>query len=156
MTSGPVDRLNALLDPVVKAEGCVIFGIEITGSGKYVTLRVYIDKPGGVTVEDCARVSGQVGLVIEAEDAMAGSYILEVSSPGLTRPLKKPKDWLQSLGKRAQVTLKQPMAPIRSQKFLCDVVQADDNCAKVKLEKSGELLTIPYSNIAKAKLEIDI
>ncbi len=156
MTSGPVDRLNALLDPVVRAEGCEIVEVEITGSGRYVTLRVYIDKPGGVTVEDCARVSGQVGLVIEAEDAMEGSYTLEVSSPGLTRPLKKPKDWLQNLGKHAQVILKQPIAPLRRQKFLCDIVQADDVCAKVKLEKNGELLTIPYSNIAKAKLEIDI
>ena len=79
--------LKALLQPVVEALGCELWGIELQSGGKRKLLRLYIDREEGIGVEDCERVSRQSSSVLDVEDAISGEYVLEVSSPGMDRPL---------------------------------------------------------------------
>ncbi len=155
MTGCREEKLRARLEPVARAEGCELVDLEVKGRGKSVVMRLYIDKKGGVTVEDCANVSRQAELVLEVEEVMTGPYTLEVSSPGLTRPLKTPADFRRATGSLASFTLKKPVDNIKSQKTLGVIEEADDICAAVKLKNGGGLVKIPYSSIAKANLEIE-
>ena len=79
--------LKALLQPVVEALGCELWGFQLESGGKRKLLRIYIDRKEGIGVEDCERVSRQSGAVLDVEDAISGEYVLEVSSPGMDRPL---------------------------------------------------------------------
>ncbi len=101
--------LEALIEPVVTGLGYDLVGVEYLGRGRSGLLRVYIDLPGGVTVEDCERVSHQVSGLLDVEDPIPGSYHLEVSSPGLDRPLFKARDFARFAGRRAQLRLARPL-----------------------------------------------
>lgn len=81
------DRLRALIGPVVAAFGCELWGLEFSAAGRRGLLRVYIDKPDGVDIQDCERIGRQLSSLLDVENPIAGEYTLEVSSPGLDRPL---------------------------------------------------------------------
>jgi len=83
------DQLNELIQPVVEAMGCELWGIEQLSMGRYSTVKIYIDSKKGVDIEDCAKVSRQVSSLLDVEDPVNGEYTLEVSSPGLNRRLFK-------------------------------------------------------------------
>lgn len=146
-----IDRLKAELGPVVQAEGCELVDIETAGK----VLRLFIDKEGGVTVEDCARVSHQVELALEVEEAMEGPYTLEVSSPGLTRPLKKPEDYKRAVGKLAVITFKRPQEGMKRIKELVTIESAGGESVELRLKDTDQKFEILYSEIAKARLEIE-
>ena len=87
MVSNRVSVLTELIEPVIKAMGYHLWGIEYLGQGKHSVLRVYLDKAGGVNIEDCALASRQISSLLDVEDPIKSEYTLEVSSPGLDRML---------------------------------------------------------------------
>ncbi len=98
--------LKALLQPVVEALGCELWGIELQSGGKRKLLRIYIDREEGISVEDCERVSRQSGSVLDVEDAISGEYVLEVSSPGMDRPLYELGQYERYIGEDVSLRLR--------------------------------------------------
>lgn len=100
------DTLQALVAPVVEALGCELWGLELFRRGKLSVLRIYIDKDEGVDISDCERVSRQLGSVLDVEDPIGGEYTLEVSSPGLDRPLYTPAQFERFAGHEVDLHLR--------------------------------------------------
>lgn len=101
-------EIEALLAPTVRALGCDIWGVEYRPRGRSSTLKLFIDAPDGVTIDDCERVSSQVSALLDVEDPIVEAYDLEVSSPGLDRTLFKPEQYAASVGERVDVRLAFP------------------------------------------------
>src|SRR5207247_1271393 len=105
-----VDRVREIAERVAASTGLEIVEVELRGGGKARMLRIFIDKPGGVTHEDCATLSREVGTILDVEDVIPGaSYLLEVSSPGLDRKLIRPADYERFTGSRVKLTTRQPV-----------------------------------------------
>jgi len=142
-------KLNGLIEPVVKALGCELWGIEKMQQGRRVTLKIYIDSDQGVTVEDCARVSRQVSGVLDVEDPISGEYMLEVSSPGIDRRLFKPEHFDLCKGERVQVTLRQSFEGQRKWKgVLCGL---DNGDAVLRIDDVQEIV-LPMASIDRARV----
>ena len=103
-----ISRIGAVAEQVALPRDIEIVEVELKGSGRKHLLRIYIDKPEGVTHADCEFVSRGVSEALDAEDPLPGSYELEVSSPGVERKLGKWKDWERFAGKKVKVTLREP------------------------------------------------
>lgn len=103
-----LDRIRAVAAPIVRALALELVDVETAGQGQGMVLRVFIDKPGGVTVHDCEQVHLSLGHALDVEDLIAHAYTLEVSSPGLDRPLKRREDYARMLGKQVNLKLRQP------------------------------------------------
>jgi ribosome maturation factor RimP len=101
-----IDQIRAITERVAASNGLEIVEIELRGGGKSRMLRIFIDKPKGVTHEDCAKLSREVSTILDVEDAIPGSYVLEVSSPGLDRKLFRPADFERYQGSRVKLTTK--------------------------------------------------
>lgn len=99
-----------LLEPTVQGLGFELVHVELVGSARHPVLRVYIDSSRGVTVDDCAWVSKQLSAVLDVENCLQGPYTLEVSSPGLDRPLVKPEDFRRFAGQTIKVRMREPLA----------------------------------------------
>jgi ribosome maturation factor RimP len=146
-----VDRIRAMIHPIVLNEGMEVVDIEYRRESGGWVLRLLLDKEGGVTVDDCTRISQEVGRSLDIEDLIQTSYTLEVSSPGLNRPLKAEKDFLKYRGRLVKVKTIDPIHNRRQFKGrLLGVSESG-----VEMEVDGGILRIPLSNIAKANLEID-
>jgi len=105
-----VDRVREIAERVGASTGLEIVEVELRGGGKARMLRIFIDKSGGVTHEDCANLSREVGTILDVEDVIpGGSYLLEVSSPGLDRKLSRPADYERFTGSRVKVMTRQPV-----------------------------------------------
>jgi|SRR5215472_13701424 len=105
-----LDHVRAIAERVAASLGLEVVEIELRGGGKSRMLRIFIDKPGGVTHEDCASLSREVSTILDVEDAVpGGSYVLEVSSPGLDRRLHRPADFERFQGSRVKLTTKDPV-----------------------------------------------
>lgn len=146
------ESIEALVTPILNENRLELVDIEYKKEGKNWFLRIYIDKEGGVTVADCSNVSRQVADLIEVEEVVPSSYTLEVSSPGLDRPLKTEMDFLRFKGKRARVTT---FTPIDQQKKFKGTIR-DFREDVLFLESDDRLVEIPINQIAKARLEIEI
>ncbi len=104
------EKVREIVERVARSSGLELVDLELRGGGKARMLRIFIDKPGGVTHEDCANLSREVGTIFDVEDAVPGaSYVLEVSSPGLDRKLSKPEDYERFLGSRVKLTTHSPV-----------------------------------------------
>ena len=115
-------------------------------------LRVFLDKEGGVELDDCQRVSEQLSKVLDARNPIQQNYYLEVSSPGLDRPLKKPRDFQRNLGQEVEVST---YGPVQGQKqFVGKLVRADDT--EIVLAMSGQELSVPRDKVAQVKLYVKI
>jgi len=139
---------NALFGAVVESMGYELVGTEFVGSEHSGTLRVYIDKPGGVTIDDCAQVSHQLSALLDVEDPIAHRYSLEVSSPGIDRPLFKLDDYRRFVGLRAKVKLATPLRGRRNFTGQLRGVEGD----RVLIEVDNELHELPWPDIARAHL----
>lgn len=102
-------KVEEIAQRVAESEGIELVQVEVLGGGSQRVVRIYIDKPEGVSHADCELISQQVGTILDVEDVIPGRYTLEVSSPGVERRLSKPKDFERFLGKKAKVTLKEPV-----------------------------------------------
>lgn len=141
------ERLEDLLKPSINALGYELVTIELTGSGGGEILRIYIDQDDGITVNDCAKVSRQVSAVLEVEDPAASAYTLEVSSPGLDRPLVKPDDFQRYVGEKIRARVYE--AVLGRKNFTGKLVSADDEL--VVIEVDNEQYELAYQNIDKAR-----
>src|SRR5437868_395189 len=100
-----IDRVRGIAERVASSSGLEVVELELRGGGNKRMLRIVIDKPEGVTHEDCANISREVGTILDVEDAMpGGSYVLEVSSPGLDRKLVRAEDYKRFVGSRVKLT----------------------------------------------------
>lgn len=105
-----LERVREITGRVAASSGLEVVDLELRGSGKAQMLRIFIDKPGGVTHEDCANLSREVGTILDVEDAAPqGSYVLEVSSPGLDRRLVRPADFERFTGSLIKLAVRQPV-----------------------------------------------
>src|SRR5215510_5542704 len=146
------DRIRRLIEEVVESQGYELVEAELKGAGNNSVLRIFIDRPTGISHRDCELVSEQVGTVLDVEDLIPSSYTLEVSSPGLERKLVKDSDYTRFDGKLARI---QTRIPLNQQKvFRGRLLGVHDG--KVRLESpKGELLDIPLDVIQEARLEFD-
>lgn len=142
------DKLQALLVPVVEALGCELWGLEFISAGRHNTLRLYIDKADGVVLEDCERVSRQVSSVLDVEDPIRSEYTLEVSSPGMDRPLYTLDQFSQFAGEDVSVRLRIPYEGRRKYKGHLKGVEGDDI---VMIVEDHEYL-FPIESIDKANV----
>jgi len=142
------ERLLTLLEPVVNGLGYELIELEHKGP----LLRIYIDKAppagGGISVDDCALVSGQVAAVLDAEDPIGGGYTLEVSSPGFDRPLRTEAHFRAQLGKRAKLELGLPQDGRR--RFTGTLLSIE--AGVVTIEVDGKDFNIPLRSLASARL----
>jgi len=145
-------EISGLLEPSVTALGFELVSVELVGSGNDRTLRVYIDHPDGITVDDCADVSRQVSAVLDVEDPISGAYVLEVSSPGLDRPLVKPADFERFAGLLVKVRTREPVLGRKNFTGLLTEAAGDN----VVVEVDGEPYEISLANIERARLVPDL
>jgi ribosome maturation factor RimP len=105
-----LDPVRKIVERVAASSGLEVVDVEMRGGGKGRMLRIFIDKPAGVTHEDCANLSREVGTILDVEDVIpGGSYVLEVSSPGLDRKLSRPADFARFTGSRVKLTTRNPV-----------------------------------------------
>jgi ribosome maturation factor RimP len=141
-------QLQAIIEPAVTALGYELVGVEYISQGKHSVLRVYIDQEEGITVDDCAAVSHQVSAVLDVEDPIKGVYTLEVSSPGLDRPLFTEAHYERYLGNMAEIRLRSPVDGRRKFKGRLQAVRD----GQVEIEVDGERHTLALDNVEKAHL----
>ena len=153
MGKAPVTQsVIELIEPGLLAKGLELVDVEFKKEGKNWVLRVFIDKEGGVTLEDCQKISSLVGDLIEVEEVIEPAYTMEVSSPGLNRVLKKEKDFVRFSGKKIGV---QCHAPLNGRKKFTGILKDFKN-QSIRLEVDGQLQIIPINRVAKANLVIEI
>ncbi len=104
-----LERVRQIAERVASSSGVELVDVELRGGGKSRMLRITIDKPAGVSHEDCANLSREVGTILDVEDAVPGSYLLEVSSPGLDRKLSRPAEFERFVGSLVNLTLREPI-----------------------------------------------
>ena len=159
-----IDRIRGIADRVAASSGLEVVEVELRGGGKARMLRIVIDKPVGVTHEDCANLSREVGTILDVEDAISGAYTLEVSSPGLDRKLIRPADYERFTGSRVKLTTQQPVNGNRHfegrlESFKQGRLTLDLSAARKKRrpeQASAEKLEIDLANVEKANLVPEI
>jgi len=160
-----VEKVRGIAERVAASSGLEVVEVELRGGGKARMLRIVIDKPGGVTHEDCANLSREVGTILDVEDAVpGGSYTLEVSSPGLDRKLARAADFERFTGSRVKLTTKSPVNGNRHfegrlENFSDGTLRLDLSSARKKLrpaEGAPQKLDIELANVEKANLVPEI
>ena len=151
MSKEIAERVRALAEPILSNEGMELAEIEYRREANGWVLRFYIDKEGGVTLDDCSRISQEVGRTLDVEDFILTPYHLEVSSPGLNRPLRNEKDFLKYRNRLIKVKTFDPIDKRRQ--FKGKLLGLFEN--QIQMEIEGGIITIPLFNVAKANLEIE-
>jgi len=142
------ERITEMLAPSVEDLGYDLVGIEYIRAGKHSTLRVYIDQEAGILVDDCAAVSRQVSAIMDVEDPITNEYTLEVSSPGLDRPLFKAAHYDDFVGEEVKVQLRMPVQNRRRWKGVIASVEGEIICLNVDgIEERFALSNIQKANI---------
>ncbi|MFC1889243.1 ribosome maturation factor RimP [Thermodesulfobacteriota bacterium] len=141
--------IKELADPVAADEGAEIVAVELlTQHGQWV-LRISIEKDGGVTIDDCAAVSRQVARLLEVRDPIPNGYVLEVSSPGLNRPLTSEEDYRRFKGEKARIRLHNPIDGRRN--FRGRIGEVEAGCVDL-VDDKGKHAKIPIESVQKANL----
>ncbi len=150
------ERITALIEPIIEAEHMELVDVECHKMKSRWLVRFYIDKEGGVTIDDCADMSYLVGDVLDVYDIPPGPYNLEVSSPGLDRPLVKDKHFLAYRGARVKIRVHNAFEGKRNFRgTLVDFIK-DDNAKTLVVEEEGTRYHIPRELVAKANLEYEL
>ena len=145
-------KAEALIEPIVAAHGFELVDVEYVKEGSSFYLRAYIDKPQGITVEDCEVVSRAFSEKLDEEDFIEDTYIMEVSSPGLGRPLKKEKDFARSIGE--EVEIRTYRAIDRQKEFIGILKEYDQDTVTIEYEDETTK-TFERSEIALIRLALD-
>ena len=145
-------KTETLLEPIIIRLGFELVDVEYVKEGGQWYLRAYIDKPGGITVDDCEAVSREFSDILDEKDYIEDSYIFEVSSPGLGRPLKKEKDFKRSLGEEVEV---RTYRAIDHQKEFIGILDGYDKDTVTIAYEDGEKQTFEKKEIALIRLEFD-
>lgn len=157
-TQATVEQVKAIIAPIVATAQLELVDVEFKREGQTHYLRIFIDKPGGVTLDDCQAISRECDVVLDVEDLVHTPYVLEVSSPGLDRPLRTQADYRRFLGRL--VKIKTYRALQGQKKFLGYVhnlieATADVPCMVILHTVKDEEIQIPYDQIASARLEVE-
>jgi ribosome maturation factor RimP len=136
---------------VLEPQGVELVDVEYRRGGGQWVLRLYIDRPGGVTLDDCAKVSRQVGDLLEVSDSIDHAYTLEVSSPGLDRPLKKESDFARYQGREVRIKTYSPLFGRKN--FRGKLLGLREG--RVEVEVEGQTFAIPQEAISKANLDVE-
>jgi ribosome maturation factor RimP len=148
-----LETIRKMAERVAVSEGLVLVDLEVKGSRANQVLRVFIDKTGGVTHADCQLVSEQLSAMLDVEDLIPGHYVLEVSSPGLDRELRREYEYAHFAGRRARISLRDPVG---TQRFF-EGRLAGIEAGRVKLDLGEQGISeFELSNIAKAKLIVEL
>lgn len=149
-----VERVRDLAEPVIAAEGIELVELEYLREGSRWVLRLFIDKPGGVGLDDCQTVSRLVDKLLDVEDPIAPSYALEVSSPGLERPLRKREHFVQFAEREVVIKTFGPIGDPPRKNFkgrLLGIGEGD----MIRVEIDGKAFEVPLEKVAKAHLALD-
>jgi len=147
---GPLEqRVTGLLEPTVTALGYELLGVEYLAQGKHSRLRLYIDSPDGIGLEDCETVSRQVSGVLDVDDIIHGQYNLEVSSPGLDRPLFRAEHYARFAGQMVRLRTHQPQQGQRN--FQGRIESVQDGTVYISMD-DGSQLSLKVDEIDKANL----
>jgi ribosome maturation factor RimP len=145
-----VQQITDMVEPIVAGDGFELVHVEMVGQSRNTTLRFYIDKPGGVTIDDCARVSHQVSVLLDVEDLIPTRYTLEVCSPGLERSLYKPADYERFAGRDVTVQTYEMVEGRRT--FHGELLGLSGGVVTIRERSLGKDVPIPYHHIRKANL----
>ena len=148
-----LERIREIAEGVASSEGVELVDVELVGRGPGAVLRIFLDKPGGVTTQDCQTVSRQVGVILDVEDVIDARYTLEVSSPGLDRRLTKPADYQRFTGKQVKLQLRNSEGGRR--RFQGRLLGCEEGQVKLEVEDLGTV-AIPLQEIEKANLVPEI
>ena len=146
------EQVAQFAEPVVQAHGCTLWDVEYVREGGEWFLRLYIDKEGGITVNDCEAVAREMNEILDREDFVEDSYVFEVSSPGLGRPLKKEKDYVRSMGKEIEI---RTYRAINREKEFYGILSAYDESTVTIETENGEKMTFEKPDIALIRLAFD-
>lgn len=139
---------------VAESHGLELVDVELFRAGKRRVLRIYIGKREGVTVDDCANVSRELGTLLDAENVMQDeAYVLEVSSPGLDRPFKTLKDYRRNVGRFVRATLREPIEGLGPKKLVVGKLE-DVGEQSITLDADGKSRSIPLDLIVQAKVDV--
>jgi ribosome maturation factor RimP len=146
-----------LATTLLTSQGMELVDLEYKREGRDMVLRLFVDKPGGVTLDDCAAVNRELSEILDVEDVIASHYILEVSSPGLNRPLKKLADYERYRGRLVKIRTFELLPDDLGNKrktFLGELLGLENGIVRLKL-KEGQTAGIALDKIAKANLEFE-
>jgi ribosome maturation factor RimP len=147
-----VERVRGAAHPILSSMGLELIDVEPLGGNGRILLRVFIDKPGGVTLEDCAQASIHIGHALDVADPVPGPYTLEVSSPGLDRPLKKIEDYRRSKGKLIRVKFAQS----QDGQWVMTGRLMESDPEGIELEMAGgDRRRVRFEEIKQARLELE-
>ena len=146
-------RIREIAERVAQEHGLEFVHAEVGVLGRQTAMRIFIDKPGGVTHADCSTVSEHVGTILDVEDFIHSAYTLEVSSPGLERGLYRRADYERFAGQLAKLKTRQPINGQRN--FRGRIIGVEDDTVLFDDNTNGRV-SVPLEQIAKANLEIDI
>lgn len=146
------DKVTALARPIVEEEGCSLWDVEYVREAGSWYLRVFIDKEGGVSIDDCERISRRLDPILDEEDPIPDSYVFEVGSAGAERELKRPSDFEQFMGSQVEVKLYQPVKG--SKTFVGELSGYEQG--KVTLTVGKETMTFEKAQTAQVRLHVTI
>lgn len=152
-----VTQITAVAMPLLDSLGIELVDMEYRKEGQGMVLRLFIDKPGGIMLDDCASVSRELSEILDVEEIVPSNYTLEVSSPGLNRPLTKPSDYERYAGKLVKVRTYEMIADDggnRRKTFLGRLENLTDGIIHIRLNE-GQSAAIPLDKVAKANLEFE-
>ena len=150
-------KTTEIAERLIVSLGLELVEIEYKREGRDMVLRLFVDKEGGVTLDDCATVSRELSEILDVEDFIRDRFTLEVSSPGLNRPLKRAADYERYRGRLVKVRTYELLADDagnRRKTFLGELLGLEADCVRLKL-KEGQTASIPLEKVAKANLEFE-
>ena len=157
MAADVVSQVEKIVLPVLSSMGLELVDLEYKREGKAMILRLFIDRDGGITLDDCADVSREVSEILDVEDVIPGRYSLEVSSPGIDRPLKRPGDYEKFRGRLVKIRTFEVLEDDegnRRKTFLGELLGLEGGVVRLRL-KEGQMAGIPLEKVAKANLEYE-
>ncbi len=149
-----MEVVRGIAERVTLSRGFELVDIEVKRAGADGVVRIYVDKPGGIGLDDLQTVSVEVSAILDIEDPITSTYTLEVSSPGLDRPLKTEADYLRFVGRLVKISSYEPLDGRRH--WTGRLVAFTDGVAEVALDKEGGTVArIPFDKISHGRLEVD-
>jgi len=150
------DKIRQLVEPVIESEGMEIIDLECLKMKYRWLVRIYIDKERGVTIGDCSEISKQVGDVLDVYDVLPGAYTLEVSSPGLNRPLTRDKDFIKYRGSTVRIKTGEKLDGVKNFHGILNDYLDENGMKTLIVDVSGKVYHIPRDMVVKAHLVYEI
>lgn len=147
-----LEKVRRIAAPLAAQEGLELVDVEMGGPGGRQTLRLYIDKAGGVSLDDCTAVSRAVSAALDVEDPIEGAYDLEVSSPGLDRPLRTEEHFLKFAGSKVRIRTFGPLPECENRKTFVGILKGYEE-GSILVDVDGRLFRVPHALVSKANVE---